>query len=162
MGFASGVDPTAVHSSASFKLGTVAWDHAGRAFQYVEFDEDNDAFEAAIIHDDFGAEPIETTESAAGTGQGKQVGVPLVDFVTGEFGWVCRYGSGSDIKVFVEASCAAFTLLNTTGTDGSLDDDASTGAEEIPGLVVTTAAGGQKETELAVLNWPYVGLTIPA
>lgn len=148
-----GVDPTQVHTSASFKLGTRAQDAGGREFVYVGADAAITAGDACIVHEDYGAQGITTTLAAAGTGQGKQVGVAMATLASGEFGWLCIFGTGTDVVVKVSASCAAFTTLQTTATAGQLDD-AATAA--VAGIVLIAANGGSAATVQAVLTYPRV------
>lgn len=155
-----GLDPTRVDTSAKFALGTRGEDHAGREFVYVQADAAMTAGDCAIIDDDYTAEGITSTNAAAGTGYGKMVGLPLTDFALDEFGWLCIYGTGTDVLVKLGAAAVAFTRLRTTATAGELDDSATATDPYIRGLVIKTASGGADELEIAVLNYPHVELDL--
>jgi hypothetical protein len=49
---------------------------------------------------------------------------------------------------------SANVLLNTTATAGAMDDDGTTGAFAILGLVFSTAVGGADGVAPAMLNYP--------
>lgn len=98
-----------------------------------------------------------TTSSAPGTGQGKMVGVVVDAFAINEYGWVLVFGSA---QITALASCAAHTQLNTTGTGGALDDDATAGSEVIDGIVLRAANGGSTANVNAIVCWPKVGRTL--
>ena len=55
---------------------------------------------------------------------------------------------------------AAYTLINSTGTAGQLDDDATAGAEVIDGIALDAAVGGAAATAAGFINWPKVGRTL--
>lgn len=98
-----------------------------------------------------------TTTTAPGTGAGKAVGVGVAAIAAGGYGWVQVYGR---CVVRVAASCAAYTIINSTGTAGQLDDDATAGVEVIDGLVLDVANGGSAATVAGFANWPKVGRTL--
>lgn len=98
-----------------------------------------------------------TTTSAPGTGQGKLAGVCLATIAAGGYGWLQIYGPGS---VRAAALCAAYTQLNTTGTAGQLDDDATSGAEIIDGIILEAARGATDGAAACFINWPRVGRTL--
>lgn len=100
---------------------------------------------------------MDTTNSATTIGQA--CGVAQVAFADDDYGWLQIYGV---TNVQVSASAAANVALNSTATDGQLDDDATTGAEVIDGIVLTTARGGTAGTAPGYLQYPRVGATIPA
>jgi hypothetical protein len=53
------------------------------------------------------------------------------------------------------------TRLNTTSTDGALDDDATAGSEAVFGIVLGTATGGSAATNSdAIISYPTVGTTL--
>ena len=85
---------------------------------------------------------------------------PLPTGVTADnqYGWLQIYGKGSARTL---ASAAKGTRLNSTSTDGALDDDGGTGAEAIDGLVLGTATGGEAATNAdAMFSYPTVGATL--
>ena len=71
--------------------------------------------------------------------KGALVGVAQCAIADGDYGWVVIQGK---TNLRVGASCAANAALNTTATGGQLDDDATTGAEVIDNVILTTARGG--------------------
>ena len=98
-----------------------------------------------------------TTTTAPGTGAGKIVGAARAAVAANGFGWLQIFGAGN---VRVAASCAAYTLINSTATAGQLDDDASAGAEIIDGIVLDVANGGAAGVVAGWFNWPKVGRTL--
>lgn len=69
---------------------------------------------------------------------GWKIGVAQVAFADNEFGYVQIRGVTT---LNVLANCAADAVLYTSGTAGSLDDDA-TSQTKIQGIVATAAVGG--------------------
>lgn len=149
------IDPTDVSTSAEYEPGTVGTDYLGREFVYVLADSAIAQYGACIIHEDWGAEELTTTLAAAGTGAGKWVGVAPVAIASGSYGWLCRKGTGTDIKVTVAASCAKFTTLQTTATAGTLDDAATT---VVTGAAIISTDGGSGSSIQCVLNYPSVAV----
>lgn len=98
-----------------------------------------------------------TTTSAPGTGAGKQAGVARAAIAASGFGWIQIYGPGT-VRTLTLA--AAYTLLNTTGTAGCLDDDATASSEVIEGMIIDTATGGATANTSGFLNWPKVSRTL--
>lgn len=95
-----------------------------------------------------------TLLSTSNDARGDIVGVPFVAFADNEYGWFQRKGPAS---VRVSASAAANAALNTTGTGGQIDDDATTGAFALDGVVLTTANGGSAGLAAGMLDYPKVG-----
>lgn len=98
-----------------------------------------------------------TTTSAPGTGAGKSAGVARAAIAASGYGWVQVYGPGT-VRTLTLA--AAYTLLNTTGTAGALDDDATASSEVIEGMIIDTATGGATANTSGFLNWPKVSRTL--
>ena len=68
------------------------------------------------------------------------------------------YGKGS---IRTLASAARGTQPTATASGGDLDDDGTTGAEAISGIVVLTATGGSEATNAdAVFSYPTVSTTL--
>lgn len=156
-GFILGLDIDKVYTSEEFGLGTVGWAPDGKAYQFVRANGALDTVgDVVTIEENGDASPATTTTSAPGTGQGLQVGVVVTALADDEYGWVQRYGVVGSINV--ATSCAAHTELNTTGTGGRVDDDASAGAEIVAGL--TTTAAESSNAAAGILNWPFVGRTL--
>lgn len=98
-----------------------------------------------------------TMLSTANDARGNLVGVAMATFATGEVGWLQVKGPAS---VRVLASAAANVRLNTTATAGALDDDGTAGAMQVQGVYLTTANGGAAANVAAVLNYPFVDVTL--
>lgn len=152
-----GIDPTKVYSDEDIQLGTVGFDSNGKGYQFVQANGALDTVgDVVAIDESNDASPLTTTVSAPGTGQGLPVGVVLVALTDNQYGWVQRYGVVSAVNV--ATNCAAHTELNSTGTGGRVDDDASSGAEVVEGL--TTTAAESSNSAAGILNWPYIGRTL--
>lgn len=100
-----------------------------------------------------------TTSTAPGaSGFGSRVAVAQAALADNEYGWFQIYGKGS---VRTLADAAKGTRLNSTGTAGALDDDATGGSEAIVGIVLGTATGIAAATNAdAILSYPSVGATL--
>ena len=138
--FLTGIKADSVRTSGEgpeFTVGTIGWDFTSggpKAYIYVVADGTGitgDGYVALVDGSSFQATLASTTSSAPGTG-----------------------------AVRALASCAAYTLINTTGTAGALDDDASVGAEVVDGIALDVANGGATANTAAWLNWPKVGRTL--
>jgi hypothetical protein len=163
-----GLDPTNVYTSAQlaagqapFGLGDRGFDNVGNEYVFVQADASGitDRF-AAGIRAGFVATMLNTTNSTPGTDGGTvgcMVGAPQgASIPASGAGWLLVRGIGT---VRVAASCVRNTLLNTTATAGTLDDDATAGSEQLVGLVITTTATGAANTA-AVFNYPTVYRTL--
>lgn len=100
-----------------------------------------------------------TTNTAAGTyGHGSRCGAAQAAMSANDYGWFQIFGKGS---LRTLASAAIGTRLNTTATAGAVDDDGTTGARAINGLVLGTATGGAAATNAdATFAYPTVGATL--
>jgi hypothetical protein len=163
--YITGIDPTAVQTSAqgpAFSLGALGFNmtSAGpKGYIYVQADSSGitgDGY-VADISAAFAASMNTTTTGAPGTGGGKLVGVARAAIAASGYGWLQVFGAG---VVRVAASCAAYTILNTTATAGQIDDDATTGARVIDGIVLSAANGGSAGTAAGWMNWPKIGRTL--
>lgn len=157
-----GIDPTDVSATAKYTLGALGANttSAGtKVYMYVKANGaiTGDGYVVDIDGSSFDAAMSSTTTTAPGTGAGKAVGVARAAFTTLYYGWVQVFGAGT---VRVAASCAAYTIINSTATAGQLDDDAAVGAEVIDGIVLDVAAGGAAATVAGFLNYPKVGRTL--
>ena len=155
---------TAATDVAEFRLGTVARiDDPTNGTQEFVYGRANGAITAAgyvcVEKTGFDFSMASVTATTAGTaGFGTRVGVAQAALADNEFGWFQIAGKGS---VRTLASAAKGTRLNTTGTDGALDDDATAGSEAIFGIVLGTATGGAEATNAdAILLYPTVGTTL--
>lgn len=160
--YITGIDPTVTHTAAQHLVGSIGWNvtSAGaKGYIYVQANGaiTGDSYVCDIDGSNFDAAMCTTTTTAPGTGAGKAVGVARVAFADNEYGWLQVYGAGT---VRVAASAAAYTLLNSTATAGTLDDDATLGAEIIDGIVLDVANGVSAAATAGFLNWPKVGRTL--
>lgn len=126
---------------------------ADKCYLYVQASTVLAANDAIIISETGSAKRVSTSNSNNEFGQ--RVGVAPAAFAADEYGWIQVYGVAT---VNAGSSAAAAAKLNSTATVGRLDDDATSGAREIDGLVFTSAASGN-EAE-AMLVHPTVGATI--
>lgn len=146
-----------------FTVGTIGWNSTSagpKGYIYVRADSSGitgDGYVADIDGSSFQASMSTTTTTAPGTGAGKLVGVARAAIAASGYGWLQIFGAGT---VRVAASCAAYTLINSTATAGQLDDDATAGAEVINGIVLDVANGGAAGTAAGWINWPNVGRTL--
>lgn len=157
MGAVLGIDPTVVDDSDLHGVGVMGTSDGVNHYRYVSFDESVADGQVGTIDESYNFALADTTETAPGNGQGLDVGVARATGTSSQFGWVQVYGAGD---VQVAASCAAYTELNSTGTGGQIDDDATAGAEVIPGIVLDTAQGGSAGTQSGKISFPYVGRTL--
>jgi hypothetical protein len=123
-------------STASFAVGTCGTGSEGTDWVYVVAATTIAANDVCVYSGSHSASPITTANSAGATG----IGVAAAGGITsGSYGWLCRGGSGPNVKVNVLANCGADRLLFTTTTAGSLDD-ASVAGSELEGIVLETSA----------------------
>ena len=123
-------------------------------FVYVQANGAIDAQDAVVINSDGQAIVVSNTNTASAFGD--RVGVANVAFADNDYGYVQVYGVTT---VNVLANAAANAQLNGTATDGTLDDDATAGSEDIVGLTLNAANGGSTAAVSCQLNYPYVGAT---
>ena len=151
-----GINVTEISTTEDFTLGDRHTGNDGSTFVFVQA---NGAITAdgyvVLIDETWQADMIDTTNSATGFGQ--QVGVARVAFADNDYGWVQISGVA---QIRVLANAAANVQLNSTATVGVLDDDATSGAEEVGAIAATTAAGGAEATVEGYLSFPTVGTTI--
>lgn len=161
--YISGIDPTQVDNVQTQLLGQLGFNatSAGpKGYVYVLVGAGGFTGDGYIVDVDgssYSAVMSTTTTTAPGTGAGKLVGAARAVATAGQYAWIQVYGPGT---VRVAASCAAYTLINSTGTAGQLDDDATAGAEVIDGIVLDVANGGAAGTVAGWFNWPKVGRTL--
>lgn len=148
----------------AFRLGTVGgYDDPTNGYQEFVYGRANGAVTGAgyvcveATGFDFIMASVTTTAPGA-QGPGSRVGVAQAVLADNQCGWFQIYGKGS---VRTLASAAKGTQLNSTATNGAVDDDATAGAEVINGLVLGTATGGAEATNAdAILAYPTVGRTL--
>ena len=144
----------AAGDSKGFGLGDRYVDDAGREYVFVVA---GGAITGAAYVCTIDAAYSATMLSTANDARGNLVGIPLAAFASGEFGWLQVKGP-STIRVL--ASAVANTRLNTTATAGALDDDGTVGAMQVQGAYITTTNGGATANVAAILNYPFVDVTI--
>jgi len=162
-----GIDKTAVTAATdvpAFRLGTLGgFDDPVLGYQEFIYGRANGAITGAgfvcVEATGFDFQLISVTATTPGTaGFGSRVGVAQVALADNQYGWFQVYGKGS---VRTLALAARGTRLNTTSTDGALDDDATAGSEAVFGIVLGTATGAAAATNPdAVISYPTVGTTL--
>lgn len=155
---------TAATAVPEFRLGTIGgYDDPTNGYQEFVYGRANGAVTAlgfvCVEETGFDFALINVTKTTPGTaGFGSRVGVAQAAMTDNQYGWFQIYGKGS---VRTLASAAKGTRLNTTATDGALDDDATAGSEAVFGVVLGTATGGAAATNAdAILVYPSVGTTL--
>ena len=98
-----------------------------------------------------------TMLSTSNDARGNLIGIPLVAFASGDYGWLQVKGP-TTLRVL--ASAAANVRLNSTATAGALDDDGTVGSMQAQGIYLTTANGGSTANVAGVLNYPFVDVTL--
>lgn len=160
-----GIDPTAVKTSTDvpdFGVGQIAFNiGSGGTKGYIYVQDSGSGITGdgyiCLMASDFKAVMASTTTSAPGTGAGKMAGVARAAIAANGYGWLQIYGAGT-VRTLTLA--AAYTLLNTTGTAGALDDDATAGSEVIEGMTLNAATGGATANTAGFINWPKVSRTL--
>ena len=155
---------TASTDTPAFRLGTVGgYDDPTNGYQEFVYGSANGAITGAgygvVEQTGFDFAMASTTTTAPGSsGYGTRFGAAQAALADNEFGWFQIYGKGS---IRTLASAAKGTGLNSTATAGALDDDATSGAEAISGIVLLTATGGSAATNAdAVFSYPTVSTTL--
>lgn len=153
-----GVKLTDPHETKRHNLGARFVDEVnGKEYVYVQADAGGvtGAGYVVLINESWAADMIDTTNSA--TARGQLVGVAPAAVTANYYFWAQVWGVAS---IRVAASAAANVALNTTGTAGQIDDDATAGAEVIENIVLTTANGGAAGTAAGLLFHPTVRATL--
>lgn len=155
---AVGINPTAVFTPGTtlnvtppFQLGTRIKGDAGKEYIFAKAGGSiTGAGYVAWIDKTNSAVMLSTSNDAGG----EMVGIAPAAMNSGDYGWFQVLGPCS---VRVLASCAANARLNTTATAGAVDDDGTAGSFPIPGLVITTSAGGAAATQPGLISYSYQG-----
>ena len=155
---------TAATAVPEFRLGTTGgYDDPTNGYQEFVYGRANGAVTAVgyvcVEETGFDFAMINVTKTTPGTaGFGSRVGVAQAVMSDNQYGWFQIYGKGS---VRTLALAAKGTRLNTTATDGALDDDATAGSEAVFGIVLGTATGASAATNAdAIIVYPTVGTTL--
>lgn len=138
---------------AQFALGTRMKGAGSKEYVYVQADGAIAATDVVILTEAYQADSIDTTNSAGAIGD--LCGVAEGALADDEYGWIQVKGA---CTVNVASSAAANTVLNSTATAGRIDDDATSGAETIVGLVTTAAESSNAAA--GMLNYPYISATL--
>lgn len=155
---------TASSSTPLFRLGTIGgYDDPTNGYQEFVYGRADGAVTGAgylcVEETGFDFAMATTTNTAPGaSGHGTRVGAAQAVLADNEYGWFQIYGKGS---LRTLASAAKGTRLNSTATAGAVDDDGTTGARAINGIVLGTATGGAAATNAdTIFSYPTVGATI--
>ncbi|MCY4608811.1 MAG: hypothetical protein OXD40_09475 [bacterium] len=146
-----GIDATSRTETAEFgemQLGANITDDGAKVYQYVQADEAiaNGAL-VAIKRDQGSTSEPEANDDVT------TFGVATAAFAVDEYGWVQVWGASA---VRAAASCASYELL-FTHAGGDVDDDTSTNAGKLAGIVLTTDNGTtDHEITPCWLSWPHV------
>lgn len=144
---------TSVGVFPPWELGTRLIGASGKEYVYVQANGAITANDVVIMDESFQADQIDTTNSAGAVGD--RAGVAPATFADDDYGWIQVYGA---CTVNVATSAAANTKLNTTATAGRVDDDATSGAETIFGLVTTAAEASNAAA--GMLTYPIIDATL--
>jgi hypothetical protein len=157
-----GINPTDVWAATAipgFSVGTFGEDNLGREYVFMKADATGWTGAGYVCYIGAGtAGMITTTTTTPGTDSSQPVGIAQAAVAANGWGWLCVRGIGVNIRV--AASCVKGTVLNTTATAGTIDDDATAGAEVIQGLCITTTNGGSPGNQPGNLIYPSVGRTL--
>jgi hypothetical protein len=147
-----------------FRLGTIAgYDHPTAGYQEFVYGRANGAVTGlgylCVETTGYDFQLISVTATTPGTaGFGSRCAAAQAALADNEYGWFQIYGIGS---LRTLASAAKGTRLNSTATNGAVDDDGGAGSEQINGLVLGTATGGAEATNTdAMFSYPVVGTTL--
>lgn len=153
-----GINPAAVFTpgvtmnvNPPFQLGTRLRGDGGREYIFVKAGGAITGAGYVLWVDKTNSAVMLSTSNDAG---GEMVGIAPAAMSTGDYGWAQVLGPCS---VRVLASCVANARLNTTGTAGAVDDDATAGSFPIPGLVITTTNGGAAAVQPGLINYSFEG-----
>ena len=149
-----GADVDNKSTDALFELGTRHYDpNTDKEYIFIQAGEALTAKAALVITEAAQAVMADTTSTASAFGD--RVGVVSLAFDDNDYGWAQIYGA---CTVLATTGCAANTRLNSTATGGVVDDDATSGAEVISGVVLTATAADSEGA--ALLTYPTVGATL--
>ena len=162
-----GISPTQITAATdapAFRLGTVGgYDDPVNGYEEFIYGRANGAVTGlgylCVERTGFDFSMATVTLTTPGTaGPGTRCGVAQAALADNQCGWFQIYGKGS---LRTLASAAIGTRLNSTATAGALDDDGTSGAEQIFGVVLNTATGGAEATNAdALFSYPVVGVTL--
>ncbi len=161
-----GIIPTqkwAATDVPGFKLGQVGgYDHPQYGYQEFVFGRANGVFTGPgylgveQVGFDFIMASLTTTAPGA-SGHGSRCAAAQVALADNEYGWFQIYGQG---LIRLLGATAVGTRLNSSSTNGALDDAATGGSEAINGLVINVLTSGDATSEAGVFSYPTVGATL--
>ena len=140
-------------ASRSFSPGTLGRGDYGSRWVYAQAGAALAAGDVCYLSKEFVAAQATTSASP----RGALVAVPRVAVASGYWAW---FQISGQCPVTSAAAVAANSRLNTTATAGAIDDDGTTGAKVIEGMVLAVAASGASTGNEATLNDPYIGATL--
>lgn len=147
----TGADPTSVHETAQFKLGSIAVGQDNRKFVYVQANGAIDLNDFVTVDENFQAAAGTTTTAA---GAHLTAWAADIAYADNEFGWLTL--SGANFNGNVLDGTTADAQLYTTATAGHLSTDSSTGDPiAVNGVVVVTVRSGAGATEL-LATYPVI------
>lgn len=144
-----GADFNSASTDQKFELGQTARGNSNTDWLYVQAGGAIDKHDLVTVDEDFSATAATASTAAAGHSVAVATGAAIA---ASSYGWVCRAGSGTYVKVNAAASTAADALLNATATAGHVGN-ASSGVA-IEGIVLTTAASASAGSLGAIINYP--------
>ena len=146
IGYHTGFTVANLTDGRSFGLGDRFCDHEGNEFCYVQANGAIAQYEFVGIDENYQAAPL----TAAMAGDGWMVGAAQVAFADNEYGFICM--RGTNVSGNVLANAAADTVLRTSATAGSLDDN--TTGTQIDGVVAVTARGTSNGEVEVIMTFP--------
>jgi len=160
--FILGMNPLEVFAAGTvpgFTVGQRGISQSGKEYVFVQADSGGvtAGFPAVVTNSSFVVDMVDTTNSAPGQNAGSRIVVPQATIAASGWGWGQVSGVGN---CRVAASAVKGTILNTTGTAGQLDDDATVGAEVIEGLTLLATNGGSAALVSALFTHPTIGRTL--
>ena len=138
---------------AQFALGTRMKGAGDREYVYVQADGAVAATDFVILDDAWQADQLDTTNSAGKIGQ--LCGVSEGALADNEYGWIQIFGTCTGN---VGTGTAEGDVVNSTGTAGRVDDDATSGAETLEGVHVTATAASN--AAVVTLSYPRILATL--
>lgn len=134
---------------APLGLGTRVFGSDGTEWVYVQASGALTQYDCVLINEDYQAASATTTLATEASGDsGNLIGFAQVAFADNDFGWVAV--KGANIQCRLALSCAADTMLYTTGTAGVLDD--SSAGVLINGVVAVTGVTAAAASEIIASN----------
>jgi hypothetical protein len=152
-----GVDLSSTHSTAQFKLGTVAKASDGQEYVYCLSSGSIAQYALVCIDENFTARGGTTALAA----EANAPGWPQIAFATDVYGWVCTKGANFQGKL--KDGVAANAQLYTSTSVGIMGSESSTGTPlMIAGVRVAVAGSGAGNPgEIIAVRPHFVPKTAP-